>query len=177
MTYIERPNIVAIIPIYGQVGTIGKVLSKFEDHVVDRICVVVDCPTDQSLQEIDIARKGMDIPVHIIKNQQRMGIGYAIRAGLEFALNGGFDIIVVMAGNDKDDPREIPQLVRPILKVGYDYVQGSRFLRGGRAVKNPILRGLFSRIYPLIWTLITGFWCTDVTNGFRAYRVGILRSP
>jgi len=78
-----------------------------------------------------------------------------------------------MAGNNKDDPREIPRLLTPILKEGYDYVQGSRFLPGGKRVKNPFLRGLFSRIYPFVWTLLTNIRCTDVTNGFRAYKLKI----
>jgi len=166
---------VAIIPVYGQTNTIGKVLSKFEDSMVDEICLVVDCPTKVLLREIEISSKKIDVPVRIIKNLRRMGVGYAIREGIQHALIHEFDIIVVMAGNDKDDPREIPRLLLPILKEGYDYVQGSRFLLGGRRVKNPILRGIFSRVYPFLWTLVTDIRCTDVTNGFRAYKIKILK--
>lgn len=166
---------VAIIPVYGQVDTIGKVLSKFEDSIVDEICLVVDCPTESLLREIEISSKEIDIATHIIKNPRRMGVGYAIREGIQHALTHEFDIIVIMAGNDKDTPREIPKLLLPILKEGYDYVQGSRFLPGGRRVKNPILRGIFSRLYPFLWTLVTDIRCTDVTNGFRAYKTKILK--
>ena len=42
-----------------------------------------------------------------------------------------FEILVVMAGNGKDDPHEIPRLLTPIRKGEADYVQGSRFLEGG----------------------------------------------
>ena len=162
-----------IIPVYGQVGTIGKVLSKFGDPAVDEICLVVDCPTESILREIRVAGREIEIPIRIIQNSRRMGVGYAIREGIEYALSHGFDIIVVMAGNDKDDPREISRLLNPIVKEGYDYVQGSRFLPGGRRIKNPILRGIFSLLYPFIWTLLTSVKCTDVTNGFRAYKTTI----
>jgi len=164
-----------IIPVYGQIGIIGKVLSRFGDPAVDDICLVVDCPTDSILREIEVAGKEIEIPIRTIQNSRRMGVGYAIREGIEYALGHEFDIIVVMAGNGKDDPREIPRLLNPIMKEGYDYVQGSRFLPGGRRVKNPILRGIFSRVYPFIWTLVTNIRCTDVTNGFRAYRTGIFK--
>jgi dolichol-phosphate mannosyltransferase len=40
-------------------------------------------------------------------------------------------------------------------------------------VKNPFLRGVFSRLYPFFWTLLTDVRCTDVTNGFRAYKLKI----
>jgi len=164
---------IAIIPVYHQVGTIGRVLAKFANPAVNEICLVVDCPTGRLLQEIEIAGREVTIPIHIIKNSRRMGVGYAIREGIRYALDNGYDTIVVMAGNDKDDPREIPRLLNPIVKEDYDYVQGSRFLSGARRVKNPILRGIFSRVYPFIWTLLTNIRCTDVTNGFRAYRTRI----
>jgi len=164
---------IAIIPVYNEIGKIGKVLVRFTNPAVDEICLVVDCPSEALLREIEIAGREIEIPIHIIKNSQRRGVGYAIREGIRYALSNGYDVIVVMAGNDKDDPREIPRLLDPIVSGGCDYVQGSRFLPGGRRVKNPLLRGIFSRVYPLIWTLFTDIRCTDVTNGFRAYRARI----
>lgn len=78
---------------------------------------------------------------------------------------------MVLAGNGKDDPREVPRFLRAIIEEGFDYVQGSRFLPGGR--RENLFRGLFIRLYPFLWTLFTGVRCTDVTNGFRAYRTRI----
>ncbi len=113
----------------------------------------------------------------MIHNPERKGIGYAIRQGYSYALDNKFDLIVVMAGNGKDDPREVPRLTAPILEEGMDYVQGSRFLPGGRREKNPFLRSIFTRLFPFIWTSMTGVHCTEVTNGFRAYRSSILKDP
>jgi len=173
MSCIDNSRKIVIIPVYNQIGTIRKVLTKFANPIVNEICVVVDCPTGLLLREIEIAGRQIKIPIHIIKNFRRMGVGYAIREGIKYALDNGYGTIVVMAGNDKDDPREIPRLLNPIAREGYDYVQGSRFLPGARRVKNPILRGIFSRVYPFIWTLFTNVRCTDVTNGFRAYKARI----
>ena len=164
---------IAIIPVYKDTGNIVKVLGKFRDKVVDEICLVVDCATEDDLDEIGKAASKIGSPVHVIRNRERKGVGYAIREGIEYALGNGYDVVVVMAGNNKDDPREIPRLLKPILKEGYDYVQGSRFLPGGKRVKNPFLRGVFSRLFPFFWTLFTNVRCTDVTNGFRAYKLKI----
>jgi len=164
---------IAIIPVYKDRGNITKVLAKFRDEIVDEICIVVDCATKDDLDEIGRATTKIKTPVQIIANGERKGIGYAIREGIEYALTKEYDIAVVLAGNNKDDPRETPRLLTPILEEGYDYVQGSRFLAGGKRVKNPFLRGLFSRIFPFLWTLFTNIRCTDVTNGFRAYKLQI----
>ena len=164
---------IAIIPSFNDRKNILKVLARFRDKIVDEICLVVDCATKDDLAEIGKAASKIGIPIHIIANGERKGIGYSIRLGIEYAIHKGFDVTVVMAGNNKDDPREISRLLTPILNEGYDYVQGSRFLPGGKPVKNPLLRGVFSRFFPLFWTLFTNIRCTDVTNGFRAYKLKI----
>ncbi len=170
----NNPQKLVIIPICDQVGTIGKVLAKFEGPYVNEICLVADRPTPDITKEIDEACEKIDIPVHVITNPRRMGVGYAIREGIIYAQDQRYDIVVVMAGNNKDDPREIPRLLVPIMKENYDYVQGSRFLPGGKRTKNPFLRGVFSRFFPFFWTLLTDIRCTDVTNGFRAYKLKVL---
>ena len=164
---------IAIIPVYHDSGNIRKVLAKFPVGIVDEICLVVDCATKAESDEIVEVSGRIETPVHVIFNSERKGIGYAIREGIEYGLDKKYDVAVVMAGNNKDDPGEIHRLLEPILREGYGYVQGSRFLPGGRRVKNPFLRGVFSRLYPSIWTICTNIRCTDVTNGFRAYNLKI----
>lgn len=164
---------IAIIPVYRDIVNAVTVLGKFRDGYVDEVCLVVDCPEEDDLKEIKGAAAKIKTPVFIIANKERKGIGHAIREGIEYGLDKKYDVAVVMAGNNKDDPGEIHRLLEPIVREGYDYVQGSRFLPGGRRVKNPFLRGVFSRLYPFIWTLCTNIRCTDVTNGFRAYKLKI----
>jgi len=166
---------VAIIPVYNDTDNLRKVLAKFTDKIVDQICVIADCATQDISRKIKKAASKIRTPIRLIWNKERKGVGNAIRAGIEYALSNGYDIAVVMAGNNKDDPREIPRLLAPIIRNGYDYVQGSRYIPGGRHEKTPALRQIFTKTYPFMWTLLTGNRCTDVTNGFRAYRTCMFR--
>jgi len=167
----------AIIPVFREIGKIGTVMEKFNLDSVDEICLVVDDPDETILREIDESRWKTQVPVTIIENPTRNGIGLAIKRGYRYALSQGFDLIVIMAGNGKDDPREIPRLTEPISKNGFDYVQGSRFLPGGKGERTPFFRRIFTRLFPFVWTFLTGVRCTEVTNGFRAYRAAILEDP
>ena len=167
----------AIIPVFREIGKIGTVIEKFTPESVDEVCLVLDDHDETIQKEIDDSRKRTLVPVTIIENPTRNGIGFAIKEGYRYALSHGFDLIVVMAGNGKDDPREVPRLTQPILENGYDYVQGSRFLPGGRGERTPFLRGIFTRLFPFAWTFLTGVRCTEVTNGFRAYKASILQDP
>jgi len=168
-------SVLAIIPVYDELGKIGRVISRFIERFVDEICIVVDSPTKAILKEIKSASKKISIPIHIIENPIRRGVGYAIKEGFLYALERSYDIVVIMAGNNKDDPVEIPRFLKAIFEENCDYVQGSRFLPGGRHDKLPFLRGLFIRLYSFSWRLFTGFRCTDVTNGFRAYKTEVLK--
>ena len=167
----------AIIPVYREKGKIGTVIERFTPQSVDEVCLVVDDPDKEILKEIGESRERTPVPITIIENPARNGIGFAIKEGYRYALSHGFELIVVMAGNGKDDPREISRLTNPITKNGYDYVQGSRFLPGGKGERTPFLRRIFTRLFPFAWTFLTGVRCTEVTNGFRAYRSTILADP
>lgn len=92
-----------------------------------------------------------------------------LRVGLWWAMGEGYEGVVLIDGNDKDDPAAIPNFVRA-LDGGFDHVQGSRYVPGGIAVNTPLLRHLAVKYLhaPLI-SLSARFRYTDTTNGFRAY--------
>jgi len=83
---------------------------------------------------------------------------------------------VVIAGNNKDAPEEIPRLLDPIIN-GADFVQGSRFLAGGRAGGMPLYRHVATRLHPLLFSLTSGKRVSESTNGFRAFRAALLDDP
>lgn len=163
-----------VIPVYGESENIISVLDRFRLNSVDTICLVVDVPLRRVMNRIRGAAERSEITTHIIKNKQRRGVGFCIVQGLTYLKETNHNIAVVMAGNGKDDPRQISRLTEPVLKGESDYVQGSRYRPGGRQGKMPIVRRVFNRIYPFIWTFTTGKKCTDVTNGYRCYRLDML---
>ena len=164
----------AVIPVYGESDSIVEVLNRFPRNVVDTICLVVDVPIKEVMNRVRAAAEQCGTTTRLIKNHERRGVGLSILQGLDYLRETGHTIAVVMAGNGKDDPREIPRVLEPVLEDKADYVQGSRYLEGGRTSKMPFVRKIFNRSYPKIWALITGMNCTDVTNGFRCYRLDLL---
>jgi dolichol-phosphate mannosyltransferase len=163
-----------VIPVYGESDSVVWVLNRFPKGIVDTICLVVDVPIRKIMNRLRGAAEQSGITTHIIKNPERMGIGLCILQGLNYLRKTNHTIAVVMAGNGKDDPREIDRLLVPVLRDEADYVQGSRYVLGGKKGKMPFVRRVFNRVYPKVWTLLTGKNCTDVTNGYRCYRLDLL---
>src|SRR2546426_11084061 len=126
----------AIIPVYREIGKIGTVIERFTPESVDEVCLVVDYPDETILKEIDDSRARTQVPVTIIKNPARNGIGFAIKKGYRYALSHGFDLIVVMAGNGEDDPPEKSRLAEPPPHNSDHQFQGSKIIpRGGGGKK------------------------------------------
>lgn len=105
----------------------------------------------------------------VLRKQDGPGLGGQQRMAFDYALREGYEGVITIDGNDKDDPAAIPLFVRA-LDEGQDHVQGSRFIPGGRHENTPASRLWGIRLVhaPLI-RAVSGFRYTDTTNGFRAY--------
>lgn len=100
-----------------------------------------------------------------------------LRMGYSYALKQGYKGIITIDGNEKDGIEAIPRIIDK-LKEGYDLVQASRFVTGGKAINTPLIRFLAIRLLhaPLI-SLIAKKTYTDTTNGFRGYSRNYLLHP
>jgi dolichol-phosphate mannosyltransferase len=100
-----------------------------------------------------------------------------MRMAIAFVLAEGYDGLIVIDGNGKDDHRAVPRFIE-LLDAGYDHVQGSRYVAGGVGVNTPLARSVGVRLLhaPLI-SAAAGARYTDTTNGFRAYSRRFLTDP
>lgn len=124
----------------------------------------------------DGALNGIDPRIIVLRNETNQGIGAAMKRVFQYALENAYDVLVIHAGNDKDNPLEIPALVGPIERDTADFVQGSRYLGGGRFGNMPAYRVLGTRvIHPMLFSIAARKRVTESTNGFRAFRTSLLR--
>ena len=173
MTLMKKENykIIAIIPAYNESGKISKVVKKIPTQYVDEILVVDDGSIDDTRKEAEQAGAS------VISHPKNRGVGAAIRTGLDYALQKGFDIAVIMGGDDQDDPTQMDRLLKKIIDEGYDFVQGSRYLPEGETVNIPWFRWITTGFYSFLFKVLAQFPITDGTNGFRAFRLSILKHP
>ncbi len=115
---------------------------------------------------------------HLLRNDPRRGVGYSIREAYRFGLEHGFDILVTMAGNNKDNPEEFDRILGPIADGNADFVQGSRYLPGGGYGNMPLYRRISTQfLHPWLFSFVSGKKITDSTNGFRAIRSTVIKDP
>ncbi|WP_235841428.1 glycosyltransferase family 2 protein [Cereibacter azotoformans] len=100
-----------------------------------------------------------------------------LRMAYAWGLAEGYDGILTVDGNGKDGLEALPRFI-DALEAGFDYVQGSRYRKGGAAINTPLDRKIGGRLLhaPLL-SLASGHRLTDTTNGFRAYSRRYLADP
>ena len=169
----RRQKVALVIPVYNEERIIGDLIDRIPREHVDVIICVDDGSTDRSPQIL------AERDIEVVRHETKYYTGAAIRDGIHRARELGMDVVVIMAGNGKDDPMQIPEVVAPVLNEGIDYVQGSRYLEGGNSSWKtlPRHRKFATKLYPFLLKLVTGFPATEGTNGFRAYKLSIFDDP
>ena len=122
-------KILAVAPVWNEEERIGNVVESIPRELINEIVVVDDGSSDNSIREA--RSRG----AHVIEHGSNRGVGAAIRSGIRYGIEKEYEIIVIMSGGAKTPGEQIPRLTAPILEKNYDFVQGSRYVKGGKSVK------------------------------------------
>lgn len=172
--FFDKKNKYALlIPTLNEGERIQSQLKKIKalslDNTVD-IFILDSNSTDKSLEFDFLKECSVRAKITIFEGKQ----GSAFRAGINEVLNQNYDGIITVDGNNKDSMGSIFEFVKK-LDEGYDFVQGSRFMKGARHENTPFIRLLAMKLLliPLVSNL-ANYRYTEVASAFRAYSKNLL---
>ncbi|MBA2382430.1 MAG: glycosyltransferase [Chloroflexi bacterium] len=168
----DQPLVAVIIPALNEAGKIGRVLDKFPKDGRFEAIVVDDGSDDGTGDEARAHGAAL-----VIRHEQRGGVGNAIRDGWKAAIERKRPYLALLSGDDQHVPSEMVGALDALLAARADYLQGSRWIRGGHVVGDTGGRGLGTRVYSIAFSILAGRRVTDATNGFRIFRSAILDHP
>ena len=156
-----------MVPVINEGERIKRLLIRMAAFKIDKIAdiIIVDGGSTDSSLKLEILRKNN---VRGLLTKSGPGkLSAQLRCAYAFVIDEGYQGVVTIDGNDKDDPEAIPRFIEA-LKHGVDFAQGSRFIEGGVAENTPKFRDFAIRfIHAPILSLSSGFKWTDTTQGFR----------
>jgi dolichol-phosphate mannosyltransferase len=178
-------KVVVIIPTYNERENVERMISVLEEEIFPKIknnqmeILVVDDKSPDGTA--DVVRQKMKKFKNItLSLGDKEGLGAAYKRGMKYAMEKlGVDAVIEFDADFQHDPKYIPELVEKF-NEGYDYVIGSRFVKGGSypqewsAYRKILTKygGLFSRIV-LFFPKINKV--TDVSTGLKLTKVkGVL---
>jgi dolichol-phosphate mannosyltransferase len=173
----KRTKYCMLIPIINEGERIASELKRAQRRGVDKLADIIVCDggsTDGCADEAELKPLGVNA---LLVKRGAGKQGAQLRMGIWWALERGYDGIITIDGNDKDSVEDVPRFIQK-LDEGYDFIQGSRFIKGGRAINTPFARYLSIRlIHAPIISLTAKEWFTDTTNAYRAYSRKYLTHP
>lgn len=168
--YAEKTkDYVVLIPIINEGDRIIKELKRaYDADIADHADIVIcdggstdGCTDEKMLKKLQVNT--------LLVKQDAGKQGAQLRMGIWWALERGYQGIITIDGNNKDSIENVPDFIRK-LEAGYDLIQGSRFVKGGRAVNTPLVRLISVQlIHAPIISLTAHQRFTDTTNAYRAY--------
>jgi glycosyltransferase involved in cell wall biosynthesis len=165
----RRLRSIAVVPAYNEEGSLRTVIEEIQAADPElEIVVVNDGSTDATAKVAEAAG------VAVVSLPFNVGIGGAVQTGYQYALEHGFELAIQVDADGQHDPREIPNVVGPILEGRADLVVGTRFVKGG-GYRGTRLRRVGIRLFAAIVSLIVRQRVSDTTSGFRAVNRKALR--
>jgi glycosyltransferase involved in cell wall biosynthesis len=170
---LPTPLIAVVIPCF---RVRRKILSVIENVGLEvGLIVVVDdaCPEHTGAL---VEREVSDPRVQVVRLTKNQGVGGAVLAGYQRAVECGATVIVKVDGDGQMDPTLIPRFVAPILNGEADYTKGNRFFNLESLRSMPSVRLIGNAGLSFITKLSTGYWkVMDPTNGFTAIHAHVAK--
>jgi len=154
----KKPVVVAVIPAYNEESKISKVVEKVSGYV-DHVIVIDDGSNDETFSK---AKSAGAVVKRLEENQ---GYGFAIREGIDYAIDL-FDcpFVVLIDGDGQHPAYRIPELVSK-LREDYDIVFTARGFSG----QMPALKRVGNFFLTSAINIVTGMHLHDSQSGFRAF--------
>ncbi len=163
----KKSKFAVVIPVWNEGERLANQLQKMQACLDTCDIIISDKPsTDGSTDPGKLKSKNVRALIKLVNDG---GLSSSLRCAFDYALKEGYEGVIMMDGNDKDDPAAISEFSTQLSK-GLDFVQGSRYCPGGKAVNTPLSRHLLIKlIHAPLFSLICRQRYTDTTNGFRGY--------
>ncbi|WP_108669378.1 glycosyltransferase family 2 protein [Peribacillus acanthi] len=162
----SKRKLIVFLPALNEEDSIGDVIRaiprEFNPLLEVKVLVINDGSTDQTVKVAKEA--GAD---YIWSSENNMGLGAAVRKGLQESVRLGADIGVMIDADREYPPEQIPDIIKPILDGEAEYTMGSRFMNRVRGMK--FHRRIGNYIFTFLQSLILRRWIYDGQSGLRGF--------
>lgn len=169
-------KVLVIIPTYNERDSLPPIISRVRTSVPEADILVVDDNSPDGTGEIADSISRADNAVHVLHRAGKEGLGRAYIAAFQWAIGREYTHVVQMDADGSHRPEQLPILLeRSNMSDQPDLVIGSRYVRGGVMEGWPKSREILSRAGNLYIKAWLGLPVSDVTAGYRVYRLDFLK--
>lgn len=180
----KRPRLLVFIVAYNASAHIESVLDAIPLSVWNReladsdVLLIDDCSPDDTCA---VARRYSERTGRAIiakRNKINQGYGGNQKLGYQYAIDNGYDAVVLLHGDGQYDPALIPLLATPVLENKADVVIGSRMMNRRAALQGgmPLYKFLGNIVLTTVQNALLGVKLSEFHSGYRVYSTKALRA-
>ncbi len=167
-------SLLILVCTYNERDNLPTLFEQIEAYVPNaRILVVDDNSPDGTSDWVEQQMK-QKASISLIRRAGKQGLGTAIRAGMEFAMENGFEWLLNLDADLSHSPSSIPAMWAK--RDNADIVIGSRYVEGGGMEGCSWRRVFISKCANAYARRIIGWSVKDCSSAFRLYRISSLRA-
>lgn len=167
------PRILIALCTYNERQNVEQLIPQLRASVPDADLLFVDDNSPDGTGQYITEIASVDPHVKLLHREQKEGLGLAIRAGFQYAVEQDYELLVNMDADFSHPAAVIPQLIAA--SQNSDVVIASRYVPGGSVVGWPVRRKLMSWGINTYVRVLLGLKTRDNSGSFRCYRVERLR--
>src|SRR5262245_15753477 len=165
-----------VIPCFNEERTLQRCIERIREiadaHLTVEIIVVDDGSTDKShFILLDVKRQYPELV--ILHHEYNQGKGAALRTGFGTATG---DFVAVQDADLEYNPRDLKNLLGPLISNEADVVLGSRFLSSGCHRVLYFWHYVGNRLLTFLSNMFTDLNITDMESGYKVFRREIIQS-
>ncbi len=168
-----KDKILLFIPMYNCENQITRVLSQITDeykNYFSEIIVVNNRSTDNGENAVvAYCENHPELPVRLLRNDENYGLGGSHKVAFNYAVEKGFDYIVVLHGDDQATLSDLMPYIVSNEYEKYDCLLGSRFMKGSKLLGYSKTRILGNYVFNFIFSVVTRKKIYDLGSGLNMY--------
>ncbi|MCF6149582.1 MAG: glycosyltransferase [Candidatus Kuenenia sp.] len=179
---LQNNRVAIFIVAYNAEQHIENVLNRIPRWVLEKlteIYIIDDRSTDDTYRKAQNIQWSSEItPLRIFQTPYNQGYGGNQKLGYNYAIQKGFDIVVLLHGDGQYAPESLPHILAAYTDTEKaDAVFGSRFLQRGGALKGhmPLYKWIGNQVLTKIQNTLLKSRMSEMHSGYRSYRVSSLR--
>ena len=179
----DKPRIMVHVVAYNAEATLAQTLDRIPREVrpqLAEVCVFDDASSDNTVlvgEGYKATSSGeWPVPLKIVRNPRNRGYGGNQKLGYRYAIDHGYDVVVLLHADGQYAPEEMARLIQPVLDGEADAVFGSRMMNKRDALKGgmPLYKWLGNQVLTRFENAALGMRLTEFHSGYRAYSVKAL---
>ena len=165
-------KILLFIPMYNCEKQIPRVLGQLTDEVcsyLSEVIVVNNRSTDGGEQVAADYLKQRNLPIKakVLRNDDNYGLGGSHKVAFQYAMDHGFDYVIVLHGDDQGDISNILPYLKNREYEKYDCFLGARFMKGSQLQGYSAFRTFGNRVYDLLFSAVCRYMVYDLGSGLN----------